>query len=194
MMLVFARKELFDHTLEFMHRINSRLSSVVADSPTAPLRHSTIADTINTNAAQETTDGAELYVDKYTQTDDQIDISSSSSEARLLSVVEQDAEGQTPTANDSSDIGGDMLPLSYHSLQYVSRHVKLLPDLLTTPGQAGASYSINELNLLIDQFSYAGVNKHRTRPEISSMAQTKQFVSHLKDEIRDLKSITLTMN
>ncbi|KAK7203106.1 hypothetical protein BZA70DRAFT_283884 [Myxozyma melibiosi] len=210
MMLVMARKELFGLTLDLVYRMNSRLAAIIAESPAAPLRASAdptaISSSISANdpdvVLQSVSDGA--FVDKQTQTDDSLldpsllsppaaaaaaAVSPSSTEARLSSAIELDQQTNT-------DSTSNMLPLSYHSLQYLCRNAKLIPSLLSNPALVGASYSVNELNLLVEELSFTSVTatSSHVRPEATSLQQTKQYVTHLRDEIRGLKSLALTMN
>ncbi|KAK9451074.1 uncharacterized protein V1518DRAFT_412481 [Limtongia smithiae] len=214
LMLAHARHEYLSIVHALATRVNTRLGKMVSRTP-PPASMPMVRP--STAAASRTTGVNEMrYANAQTQTDDSnsttlLDQEITDAEAVPVShdnttttttttatTTTTVAAATSPAEDDdaaSSASSTDALPLSYHSLRYLVNNVQLLPAALMLPGVSSSIYSANELALFIEGASF----KHESQPgsrregEIATLSQTKALAAHMKDDIRALKSVALTL-
>ncbi|KAK9244057.1 hypothetical protein V1506DRAFT_542577 [Lipomyces tetrasporus] len=166
-----SRMEFNKYVLNLVLRLNSQLSYMVTVKPTTTAKPLAIL----TNEIAEQT-----YVNAQTQTEDEQELQS-------LQVPELSDPIEPLTNSDES------LPLSYYSLRHLSQSLKLVPSLFATPGLSSTHYAANDLNLLIENLNFAGATGGKGTSEVSMVSQIKSLATHLKEDIRDIKSLALTL-
>ncbi|KAK9324642.1 hypothetical protein V1517DRAFT_371949 [Lipomyces orientalis] len=169
--LVQSRMEFNKYVLNLVLRINSQLSCMVTVNPTTTAK--SLATSTSVIAEQ-------TYVNAQTQTEDEQGLPS-------LEVPELSDSNELLTNSD------DSLPLSYYTLRHLSQSLKVVPSLFATAGLSSTHYAANDLNLLIENLNFASATSGKGTSEVSMVSQIKSLATHLKEDIRDIKSLALTL-
>ncbi|KAK9430582.1 hypothetical protein V1505DRAFT_370665 [Lipomyces doorenjongii] len=168
--LVHARMEFNKYVLGLVLRMNRQLSGLITANPTT--------------AATVATSNAEImeqkYVNAQTQTEDEQDLA--------CSLAPEPSDFKEPLTSSDHD-----LPLSHDALRHLSQSLKLVPGSLATPGFSSTNYSAKDLNLFVESLNFAGATGGKDNSEGSSVSQVKCLATHLKEDIRSLKSLALRL-
>ncbi|KAK9495681.1 hypothetical protein V1508DRAFT_436866 [Lipomyces doorenjongii] len=167
--LVHARMEFNNYVLGLVLRMNRQLSGLITANPT------TAATVATSKEIME-----QKYVNAQTQTEDEQDLA--------CSLAPEPSDFKEPLTSSDHD-----LPLSYDALRHLSQSLKLVPGSLATPGFSSTNYSARDLNLLVESLNFAGATGGKDNSEGSSVSQVKCLATHLKEDIRSLKSLALRL-
>ncbi|KAK9327955.1 hypothetical protein V1520DRAFT_347351 [Lipomyces starkeyi] len=168
--LVHARMEFNQYVLSLVLRMNRQLSGLITANPT------TAATLVTSNAEII----EQTYVNAQTQTENEQELT--------CTLAPEPSDLKEPLT--SSEFA---LPLGYDALRHLSQSLKLVPGTLATPGLSSTNYSAKDLNLLVESLNFAGATGGKDNSEGSSVSQVKCLATHLKEDIRSLKSLALKL-
>ncbi|KAK9477606.1 hypothetical protein V1514DRAFT_333370 [Lipomyces japonicus] len=168
--LVLARRELIEHSRGLVQTLNVCLSTLVSKP---------VQDQDPAAERQQ-----QAYVNAQTQTG---------------TVTTKNVSRDKVVHNDDDyDDDDDGRPSSYHALRRAVDRVRALPGTLSYHGSAATGYAASDLAMLVTSLPYAAVAARKKdgsqQPvEAERLQQARKLAAAVKDDIRGLKSIALTL-